>query len=290
MNNKDKPKIEKRDMEFTTRTVTKIWQEKPSVNNPYLAEECRCHGYNILDLMRKRSLVDVLFLLIKGELPTKEEARLLEHLMIAFINPGPRHPATRAAMNVSVSKTHTHHILPIALSVLGGSHLGAEEVVSSMRFILAKQYQNPGKTALDLLETEYPPDEGDWHIAPGFGTRFGDIDPMPDSIAAILLSLPGSGRSLLWCSEFVQTLKPHKIGWLSTGLCSAAFCDLGFSPWIAAGLFQIINAPGILAHGLELANQPITAMPFLDKENYIIDEKVKKRSGFFLKVVDAIQI
>ena len=267
--------VHKRDMIFASRTVTQIWHETPSVENPYLAEECRCHGYDILELAQKRSFADVLFLLFQGELPTPEQARMLEILLIALINPGPRHPATRAAMNAAVSKTHTQHLLPIGLSVLGGAHLGGAEVQASMRFLATNLKRLPAEVARECLAAPRP-DEGDFHPAPGFGSRFGGIDPMPRQIAALLGVLPGSGDGMVWGMAFVEALTPHGLGWLGPGVAAAVFCDLGFHYRAGAGLYQLACAPGILAHGLELANKPITAMPFLDKEHYVIAPEARK--------------
>ncbi len=165
-------KIQKRRGEYASRVATRIWQEDAAPDNPYLAGSCRCHGYDLLELMTKRSFVDVLFLLFSGELPTGEQARLLETLMVGCINPGPRHPATRAAMNAGVGKTHPVHILPIALSVMGGSHLGGEEVEGAMRFLRSTISKDAGEQARELLHGQGRPDEGDWHVAPGFGSRF----------------------------------------------------------------------------------------------------------------------
>lgn len=132
---KQKFQVRKRDEQFTDRTVTRIWQEEPLPENPYLAEKCRCHGYDILELAKKRSFVDVLFLLFQGELPDPNQAQLLERLMIALVNPGPRHPATRASMNAAVGKANPAHILPTGLAVLSGAYLGGEEVSAAMRFL-----------------------------------------------------------------------------------------------------------------------------------------------------------
>ena len=269
------PKVRRREARFTSRTVTRIWEEIPCKKNTYLAEQCRCHGYDILELARKRSFVDVLFLLFQGELPSAEQANLLETLLIAMINPGPRHPATRAAMNAGVGKTRGSHLLPIGLTVLGGAHLGGEEVTDAMLFLRKNRGNNPAHIAAELLQGEKP-EKGDWHIAPGFGSRFGAIDPMPQQIAELLRNSPGSGNSLQWGGEFANSLLPHTMGWLSTGIAAAVFCDLGFHPRAGAGLYQLLCAPGILAHGLELANKPITAMPFLQEEQYVIAAAAKK--------------
>ncbi|MBU0681090.1 MAG: citrate synthase [Proteobacteria bacterium] len=270
-----KQKVVKRDEAFAHQTKTKIWQEIPSEQNPYLTEQCRCHGYDILELAQKRSFMDVLFLLFQGELPNPEQAELLEMLFIALINPGPRHPACRASMNAAVSRTNTAHLLPIGLSVLSGTHLGAQEVTTSMRFLAENLGHDPVVMAQEALASEYP-DEGGLHPIPGFGNRFGGIDLQPLKIATILMGHAGAGAGLAWGSKLAETLELHQMGWLTTGLAAATFTDLGFSPWAGGGLFQLMNAPGILAHGLELADKPINDMPFLDKDHYVIAPEAQK--------------
>jgi citrate synthase len=264
-------KVHRRDEEFNQRIVTKIWHEDASENNPYIAENCRCHGYDLLELMQKCSFVDTLYLLFRGELPSKDESQLLEKLLIALLNPGPRHPATRAAMCAGVGNTDPVNILPISLSVLSGSHLGAGEIEEAMRFLRKNKKAEPVLLVKNLINEIPQPAEGDWHIVPGFGKRFGGIDAMPSKIAAQLVALPAADSALKFGRAFAEALAQHGLGWLSTGLAAAVFCDLGFQPRHGGALYQLISAPGLLAHGLELANKPITSMPFIKDEDYTID-------------------
>ncbi len=266
----ERRKVESRNDVFAERSTTKIWQEIESPNNPYLADSCLCHGYDLLELTQKRSFVEVFYLLFRGELPDADEARLLEHLMVALINPGPRHPATRAAMNAGVGSTDREHILPIALSIYSGSHLGAAEAQSAMDFLHKQSKNNPQQLAHELMANSMPPREGDWHIAPGFGSRFGGVDTMTAKIAHHLAGLPGKHDTLLWGCAFADALNEHALGWLPPAIAAAVFTDLGFTPRAGAGLFQLLGAPGLLAHGVELANKPVTAMPFVKDENYVI--------------------
>jgi len=263
-------KVESRNDIFVESTATKIWQEIESQHNPYLADSCLCHGYDLLELTQKRSFIEVLYLLFRGELPDVDEARLLEQLMISQINPGPRHPATRAAMNAGVGGTDREHILPIALSIYGGSHLGAGEVEPAMNFLRKQRKHDPVQLAHELIANSMQPAEGDWHIAPGFGSRFGGVDPLPSQIANHLSGLPGKHETLLWGCAFADTLNEQSLGWLAPAIAAAVFTDLGFSPRAGAGLFQLLGAPGLLAHGVELANKSVTAMPFVKDENYVI--------------------
>lgn len=264
--------VEKRKIKFSKRTVTKIWSETASELNPYIAADHHCHGYSLFELMAKRSFVDVLFLMFQGELPSQSKGLILEQLMIAQISPGPRHPATRAAMTAGVGKTDVVHILPIGLSILGGSIRGAAEVKESMDFINSSLGSAPEIVARGLLKDDRRPDEGDWQVAPGFGSYYGDIDPFQRKIAAHLAALPGSGDALQWSTAFANEISVDNLGWLPTGVAAAVLLDLGFNSCAGAGIFQLISAPGLLAHGLELIDKPLTAMPFPDDENYIIEE------------------
>lgn len=265
--------VSRRDDQFVKKTVTKLWREIPSTDNPYIAESCHCHGYDVLELMAKRSYPDLVFLLFKGELPTRDDSQLLEKLMIAFINPGPRHPATRAAMNAGVGKTDPSHILPIGLTILGGEHLGAAEIEPAIRWLRKQAKRDPAEVAHELLTnlTREEDEEGDIHIVPGFGSHYGSIDKMVTRIAQQLTKLPAAGKIMLWADEFSRALIPHNMGWLSTGLVAAVLADLGFQPRMGGGIFQIISAPGLFAHGIELASKPLTAMPFPDDEDYFIE-------------------
>lgn len=267
---KQHEKVKRREETFVQRTATRIWHETPSPDNPYLTAVCSCHGYDLLELMKHRNYVDVFYLLFRGELPTPEEARRLEALMMAFINPGPRHPATRAAMCAGVGKTDSVQILPIALTVLGGNFC-AGEIEESMRFLRKEGKKNPCQIATDLVTQTIPSCKGDHHVVAGFGSQFGGIDPLLQNIADFLLNLPGGTSHLSWANAFVQVLQPYGFGWLPSGLAAAVFSDLGFQPRFGPALFQLLCAPGLLAHGLEISNKPLTAMPFIKDEDYIIE-------------------
>lgn len=254
--------VRSRNEPFVTKPATRIMAEEPG-SNPYLARHCRLHGYDLLDLTRQASFVDVLFLLFRGELPTAAEARLLERLLIAFINPGPRHAATRAAMDAGLGRTDPAHILPIGLLVLGGSRGGAGEVEPTMRALRRSMRRPPEQVAEQCLAAEGPEAP-----APGFGRRYDDRDEYLNDLAAALREAHPEAAALAWGCRFVTALEPARSGWLPPGLAAAAFCDLGFTPRAGAGLYQLLCAPGLLAHGVEMANKPITALPFPDDEHY----------------------
>jgi citrate synthase len=259
--------VESRNAPFVQRTVTEIWLEKPTEDNPYIASHVFCHGYDLIELMKQRSFVDVLFLLFMGELPNTQQRQLLEATMVGLINPGPRHPATRAAMSAAVGKTNPLHILPIGTTVLGGNYLGAGNIEEVMIFFNENKLSNLDSTFKKLIQGE----KKQPNKIPGFGKRYGGTDPVAADIATHLASMEAAGEALIWGEKLAQKLAPFGQGWLITGVAAAVFTDLGLPSHLGGPLYQLMSAPGLLAHAAELIKKPITAMPFVTDDQYHIE-------------------
>jgi citrate synthase len=256
-----------RGTEFPQRSATKICKEIASPDNPFLAQRTLWHGHDVADLMRHCDLVDVVFLLLKGDLPSVDDKRLLQQLLIALANPGPRHAATRSVMSAAVFKTRSAQFLPIGMALMSGENRGSCEVEAAMRFLVRNATNEPASVAEQLIEQRTAsPDDG--RFAPGFGQMFGGCDPFTASIAELLIQEHPHAGMLCWAQRFVDGLGAVGAGWLMSGLAAAVFVELGFRPMVGAGLYQMAASPGLLAHGVEMSNKPVTAMPFVADENY----------------------
>lgn len=270
--------VQSRNESFAEKQSCKFWQEIPSAQHPYIAQGARCQGYDIFELAQKRSFVDVFFLLFRGDLPSASESQLLEALMIMMINPGPRHEATRAAINAGIGKTETTHILPIAAATFGGKFRAAGLVEASMRFLRKARKKSPTEVAENIIQefnsTEANVDSLSDYLddaAPGFGSIYGGVDEFTENAALKLIEISADSESLSWGQEFSEHLKNYHCGWMNYGLVAAVLSDLSFQPRNGPAIFQFIAAPGLIAHGLEYANKPITAMPFVKDEDYVIE-------------------
>ena len=69
----DEREVKNRNTAFSSKIVTRFWQETPSENNPYIADNCRCYGYDLEELTEKCSFVETLYLLFRGELPNRKQ-------------------------------------------------------------------------------------------------------------------------------------------------------------------------------------------------------------------------
>jgi citrate synthase len=255
--------VRSREENFTKRLATKITAEVPSGNNPYLVEQVRYHGYDQLELMDTCEVSDVVYLLFRGELPSDYERELFRRLCIALINPGMRHPATQASVTAGVGKTMPVNVLPIALSIYGGDFDGAADVEKAMRLYRRLSRKPASDTAQAIEQNEI-------EAMPGFGTLYGDIDQYANSLFKNIMEHAGDSKLLNWVSELNGLLQPSGIGLLKTGVCAAVLAELGFQPRQGCGLMQLLAAPGLLAHGVEYANKPLTSMLFESDDCYEI--------------------
>lgn len=286
------PREVPRGTSFDERLSTAVWAEVPDADNPYLAAAARCRGYDVMELARGARATAALLLLFTGELPAPDHEELFEAWWITALSPGPRHPATRAAMAAAIGGTHAAHVLPIGLAVLGGAHLGAMEVLAAMRWLTAQLATDPAGRAAELLaahpgpSTPAPaapqppgspeppaadPGAADVRLGPGVGTRFGGADPLPRRALALLAGLRGAGRGIAWAAACDRALAPHGVGWLSPGVAAACFHDLGLSALHAVAVYQWACAPGLIAHGNELLGAPLTRMPFPSDADYVVE-------------------
>jgi citrate synthase len=261
-------KEKSRDDVFVSQIATKIWLESPAQTNAYIAEKHYCHGYEHKELMQNLTMTQNIHLLFTGEVPNKETTKNLDYLMMMPLAIGPRHPASRAAMNAGVSKTKLQHLLPISLEVLSGNNGGAQEVFESHGFISSNSKLDCKEVLFNLIENKTI--DNLTNIAPGFGTVYGGVDVYAKELADQCKVTPQS-KYFKWASDFENECSHIGYGWRLTGLFAAMCLEFGYTDKQAVGLFQMACAPLLYSFAVEKSQQPLTAMPFIKDENYTIE-------------------
>ena len=267
MSDRSKVQVKHRKEAYAERYTTAIWKEQPAEDNPFVEEQLSCRGYAMHELIDQLSYSEYLYLLVKGELPSAEQAAFLNRLLIAFSHPGPRHEASRAAVLAGVGKTLPQHVLPIALLVYGGERNGAGIVEKAMRFLRRQHRKPPEQVGLEALQ------------AAGFGSYYGDTDRWAASLARTLASSPMPTPCLDWAdaAQAMPATQDPPVGWTKATVAAAAFCDLGVMPRQGVALLQMMAAPGLLVQGLEHSNKPATVLPFVSDEHYELREVDRER-------------
>lgn len=246
---------------FAEKIETKITYEESPEHNPYHVNKQIIHGYDHLELLENCNFADVIYLLLRGNLPSKKDSELFNKVAIALINPGPRHPATQASITAGVGKTDTVNILPITLGIYGGSFDGSGDMENTIR-TFRKLARKPAIECKDDAINQ---------ILPSIKKLYGDADTYSNILLEKLKPYASEGKVFSWLCELQGLIFSENVGATKTSIAAAIFADLGFQPRQASAVMQLLAAPGLLAHGLEFTNKPVTAMLFEPDETYHIE-------------------
>jgi len=248
-----------------------IWLEEPEPNNAFACRAAYCHGYDVYgEMLGNAGWVDMLYLLLKGEAPSRAQAAALEILAVALANPGPRDPSVNAAMCAGVGGSPAAAALMAALAVGAGGAGGAREVFRAMQaFETCGTVLEAWKShwAEQARSSEEPPEV--WPAAEhaaGFDPLGVTTTTPVKQVLAHLAALDPGSRSA-WLQSNLQELEQAAGHPLSlVGAAAAAFADLGLLPEQGEMLFLLLRLPGAAAHALEQRATGHKKFPFYEIE------------------------
>ena len=246
------------------RVRTRIWHEEAEPDNAFATRSALCHGYDVYgDMLGQARWVDMLFLLLRGEAPSAEQARLLEAVGVALANPGPRDAAVHAAMCAGVGGSTSAAALIAALSVGAGKSGGAREVWAAMTlFSECGRSPSAWERALKSPAAERA---GIWPQAdhpPGFDAHAAQASGVVQRALQVLAPL-SAGACLPWLAQSRPQLETAAgRGLAMTGVAAAALVDLGFTPDQGEMLHLLLRLPGAAAHALEQRERGHKSFPF----------------------------
>ena len=84
-------------------------------------------GYNQRDLIEKIKFGDMVFLLLKGRLPSLKESKIFNHVLVSFCDHGVTPPSTQTARLITSSGSPMNSAAAGAFLSFGHKHAGAIE-------------------------------------------------------------------------------------------------------------------------------------------------------------------
>lgn len=254
------------------RIHTRIWREVPETDNPFATQAAYCHGYDVFgEMLGHARWVDMLYLLLRGEAPSRVQADVLEALAVALANPGPRDPSVHAAMCGGVAGSSAAASLMAALAVGAGRYCGARDVFDAMSIwitggnnLAAWEHPsaNPKPQDIDVWPgPEHPPGFDPHGVSTATTVR-----QLLERLNGMAGDLAGSGN-LNWLAAHREELET-KLGLplAISGVAAAALVDLGFSAQQGEMLYLLLRLPGAAAHALEQEEYGFKRFPFYPVE------------------------
>jgi citrate synthase len=219
----------------------------------------RYRGYAIEDLIGRISFPAMIWLMLRGELPSEGQAGLLGTALMAAVDHGPQAPSIAIARMAATCGVGINNAMASAINVLGDVHGGAgEQCVEIYQAIAARM--DGGEELAVAVEAELAALAGRGiKFVPGFGHRFHPIDPRAPRLLEVVEAAAAEGvvdgRFAAIGRAVEEALAQRKGGkripMNIDGATAVIYAELGFPPPLCRGLFVLSRSVGALAHAWE---------------------------------------
>jgi citrate synthase len=217
----------------------------------------RFRGYPVEQLIGRVSFVETAWLLLRGELPTAAQARLLEAALVASVDHGPQAPSIAAARMAATCGVGLNSAVATGVGLLGDVHGGAGQQCMQL-LVRVRAAVDDGAGLEDAVAAELAAVRERRAYVPGFGHRFHARDPRRDPLVGLLQAavddgvVPGGHLAvLLEVERQLGERRGSPVPVNIDGITAALYCELGFAPELARGLFVLARSVGVLAHAWE---------------------------------------
>ncbi len=221
----------------------------------------RPRGRPIQELIGSVSFPQMIWLMLRGELPDPAQARLLEAALVAAVDHGPQAPSIAIARMAVSCGLPLNGAMASAINALDDVHGGAgEQCLTLYRRALTLAADGDPAGGVEAALDEFIAAHG--KIIPGFGHRFHPIDPRVQPLLALVDEavaervVSGSFATIGRATEAAlqrRTGKPLPMN--IDGVTAVVYGELGFESPLARGLFILSRSVGILAHAWEQQQQ-----------------------------------
>lgn len=239
------------------------------------SEGVRIRGYALTELMAGASFAEVVHLMLRGELPDRATARMIEAILVSAVDHGPNAPSIHVARATASCGAPLATAVATGIAAIGTNHGGAGEACA--RILQEALAGDPACEPADAAGE--PPDaagggtgRGDQALRelaaaivrksrdsganlPGFGHRvYKESDPRTEALFALSAELGLSGdhaRLARLVAEELEKATGRRLVLNIDGAQAALLSDLGF-PWRQVQpLFIVGRSLGLCAHAAE---------------------------------------
>ena len=238
----------------------KHWQTEISYTTE---DEIRVRGYSLVELMGLMPFASVVHLMITGELPSPQIAKLIDALMVASIDHGAGTPsvlATRTAASGGASVKNAATAGFLAMDISHGAAVEScmtvlEQVVKLAEVAITTSDKEEVISEFISLEKE-----AGRKIIPGFGHRQHSHDPRVDKLFRMAFEAGLAGKFINAAGMISKVLSDKAGKELPInidGAMAAILSELNYPLGLGNALFLIARLTSLLVH----AHEEINKMP-----------------------------
>ena len=212
-------------------------------------------GYPQEDLIGNISFPEMVSLLLTGELPPENQAKMLEAVLVSFCDHGVTPPSTQVARIMASTGAPMNSCVSGGLSSFGKHHAGAlENSMHLLQELIKEGIDSSGPPSsrddlkdLALLTTERYLEKDE--KIPGFGHRFHNKDPRPVKLIKTAKKFGCFGvhtELAVTIENLLLEMKGIRIN--IDGANAGILSDIGFDWKFGTGIFMIGRVPALVSH------------------------------------------
>jgi citrate synthase len=212
--------------------------------------EILVRGYDLVDLIGKRSFGDVAFLLLSGDLPRGDEGRMVDALLVAASEHSLVAPSVDAARFVASAGVPLQAAVAAGTAAMGEHHGGAVDAAARLFLDAAESGNDDREAAAEVCRGL---DEGGKRL-PGYGHVVHDPDPRAGRLFDVAEDLGFRGR---WCAlaeafeDATEEVFGRRFRLNVDGAMAALLLELGLDWRLGKAFYVIGRSPGLVAHVFE---------------------------------------
>jgi citrate synthase len=211
-------------------------------------------GHDLVDLIRQRTFVDVVGLLVGGRMPDSTERRLLDAMLVAIADHGAGAPSAAAARVVATGNRYAPEAAMAAgILAIGDAHGGAGLACLTLIAESLQRAARESRSIPDIAGAVVDETRQAKRRLPGMGHRMYDKDPRTVALFAMAEELGKAGPGVAFMraleTAVAVAIKPLPIN--VDGAMAAILYDLGYPAAAAKLLFIIGRTAGLAAQVME---------------------------------------
>jgi citrate synthase len=226
-----------------------MWNTKISKVEP---DHIITRGYRQEELIGNVPFASAFFLLVKGRMPDKKEARMIDAIITSSIDHSVTPPSTHAARVVASSGVPLPTAVAAGILAVGDIHGGAiEDGARVLQEWVKKMKDNKWTHAVAAANLLADLGESNKRM-PGFGHRIHKNDPRTKRLFALADELSIAGDHVRLSNALRQEFAKRKPLPINVdGAIAAIISDMGFDWRLGKAFFLIGRCAGLIAHVYE---------------------------------------
>jgi len=235
--------------------VTDWWESEITEIAP---GSIRIRGYAIEDLIGNIGFPAMIWLVMRGELPTSRQADLFGAVLVAAVDHGPQAPSIAIARMAITCGIGINGAIASGVNALGDVHGGAGQQCMELLGDIHQRHSGGADLEQAVIEGLAGFRAAHGRFIPGFGHRFHPVDPRAARLSELIREAAHDGvvtGRFLSIGEAVQQRlsqgRPASLPINVDGIIAVMLLELGFPPEMGRGIFVLSRSVGICAHAFE---------------------------------------